>query len=333
MKLKLGVIGTGWISRSFIDAALSTKKYTFDAIYTRRIESGVSFTEDFDSNKIEIFDNLAEFVASPLDVIYIASPNALHFEQTKTAILAGKNVIVEKPAFSNPTELDEIIKLAAQEKVLFFEAARNLHEKSFEIVRNFLADKTIIGADFTYAKYSSKMPALLNGELPNKFNAAFSGGLLADLGVYLLYAAHAFFGKPKYARYDAEILPSGVDVSGVGVLAYEDFKVAIKTGGNYNSYLPNEIYTTTGTLVLDAVNAISYARFIALDGTTTELPIVAVKNNMQEEAKDFANVLEAPNDYKQFEKYEEWLSIAINVAETSYAMRESAGIQFDADKK
>ena len=32
MKLKLGVIGTGWISRAFIDAALSTKHYHFSAI-------------------------------------------------------------------------------------------------------------------------------------------------------------------------------------------------------------------------------------------------------------------------------------------------------------
>ena len=33
-----------------------------------------------------------------MDTVYIASPNSLHFEQAKQAILA-KNVIVEKPAF------------------------------------------------------------------------------------------------------------------------------------------------------------------------------------------------------------------------------------------
>src|SRR5574341_1410210 len=317
MKLKLGVIGTGWISRSFIDAALATGKYHFSAVFTRNLATGVTFTEDF--HHIDVFDELTELVTADLDVIYIASPNSLHFEQAKAAISAGKHVIVEKPAFSNPTELEAIIKLAAKEQVLFFEAARNLHEKSFDLIRAFLEDKTVIGADFTYAKYSSKMPALLDGQLPNKFNPAFSGGLLADLGVYLLYAAHAFFGKPKYAQYTAELLESGIDVSGVGVLSYEGFKVAFKTGGNYNSFLPNEIYTTTGTLVLDAVNAIHYARFIKLDGTTLELPIKAPKDSMQEEALDFARVIEDPNTPKHFEDYENWLSMAINVAATSYA--------------
>ena len=331
MKLKLGVIGTGWISRNFIDGAIATGKYEFSAVYTRRLETGVSFTEDF--HHIDIFDELADMLASDLDVVYIASPNSLHFSQAKSAILSGKHVIVEKPAFSNPTELDEIVKLAAINKVLCFEAARNLHEQSFDVIRQFLQDKTIIGADFTYAKYSSRMPALLAGELPNKFNPAFSGGLLADLGVYLLYAAHAFFGKPKYATYKAQLLDSGVDLSGIGILSYNGFDVAIKTGGHYNSFVPCEIFTTTGTLVLDAVNAIKYARFISLDGTTYELPIKTSPNNMQEEALDFANIMLDPDTRENFDKYEEWLNLAINVAETSYAMRESAGIKFDADQK
>ena len=331
MKLKLGVIGTGWISRSFIDAALATGKYHFSAVFTRNLATGVSFTEDF--HHVDVFDELTELVTADLDVIYIASPNSLHFEQAKAAISAGKHVIVEKPAFSNPTELEAIIKLAAKEHVLFFEAARNLHEKSFDLIRAFLEDKTVIGADFTYAKYSSKMPALLDGQLPNKFNPAFSGGLLADLGVYLLYAAHAFFGKPKYARYEAQVLDSGVDISGVGILTYDGFHVSIKTGGHYNSFVPCEIFTTTGTLVLDAVNAVKYARFISLDGTTHELPIKPTKNNMQEEAMDFAKIMLEPDTQANFDLYEDWLNLAINVSETSYAMRESAGIKFNADEK
>ena len=79
------------------------------------------------------------------------------------------------------------------------------------------------------------MAPLLKGELPNKFNPKFSGGLLADLGVYFLYAAIFWFGKPQIVTYDAVILPSGVDLAGVGILDYEDYKVSIKCAGNVNS--------------------------------------------------------------------------------------------------
>ena len=52
-------------------------------------EGDIEFATD-----LKTFFNIAH-----MDTVYIASPNSLHFSQTKQAILAGKNVIVEKPAF------------------------------------------------------------------------------------------------------------------------------------------------------------------------------------------------------------------------------------------
>lgn len=329
--LKLGIIGTGWISASFLEAAHLTKKYNLEAVYSRNLESAVSFTEDFDN--IDLYDDLDSFLKHNLDIIYIASPNAIHFEQAKAAILAGRNIIVEKPAFSNPQELAEIIKLADENKVLFFEAARNIHEKSFEAINLFLADKKIVGADFTYSKYSSKMPALLDGKLPNKFNSKFSGGLLADLGVYLLYAAVYWFDKPKSASYDAVVLPSGVDISGIGILDYGDFKVGIKCAGNLTSYLPSEIYTDQGTLILDGVNAISSAKFVKFDGSKEVIKITPPKHSLYDEALHFAEIIETISTPAASSLYKSLHHLAQDVSETSYLMRQSAGIVFEADKQ
>ncbi|MEY8458248.1 Gfo/Idh/MocA family protein [Lactococcus ileimucosae] len=328
--LKLGIIGTGWISSSFVEAAHLTKKYSLEAVYSRNLESAVSFTEDFDD--VELYDDLDDFFKHDLDIVYIASPNAIHFEQAKAAILAGKNIIVEKPAFSNPRELTEIIRLSDENNVLFFEAARNIHEKSFETINLFLADKKIVGADFTYSKYSSKMPALLAGKLPNKFNSKFSGGLLADLGVYLLYAAIYWFDKPQSACYDAVILPSGVDISGIGSLDYGDFKVAIKCAGNLTSYLSCEIYTDQGTLILDGVHAITSAKFIKYDGSKEVLKITPPKHTLYDEAFHFAEIIETKSTPAAHALYKSLHQLAQDVSETSYMMRQSAGIVFEADK-
>lgn len=330
MMLKLGIIGTGWISSSFVEAAHLTKKYSLEAVYSRNLESAVSFTEDFDD--VELYDDLDDFFKHDLDIVYIASPNAIHFEQAKAAILAGKNIIVEKPAFSNPRELTEIIRLSDENNVLFFEAARNIHEKSFETINLFLADKKIVGADFTYSKYSSKMPALLAGKLPNKFNSKFSGGLLADLGVYLLYAAIYWFDKPQFACYDAVILPSGVDISGIGSLDYGDFKVAIKCAGNLTSYLSCEIYTDQGTLILDGVHAITSAKFIKYDGSKEVLKITPPKHTLYDEAFHFAEIIETKSTPAAHALYKSLHQLAQDVSETSYMMRQSAGIVFEADK-
>ena len=80
------------------------------------------------------------------------------------------------------------------------------------MVKNFLSNQEILGANFTFAKYSSKMQALLSGKEPNVFSAKFSGGALMDLGVYPVYAAIRLFGSPQSARYSALQLPNTVDL-------------------------------------------------------------------------------------------------------------------------
>ena len=118
-------------------------------------------------------------------MIYIASPNSLHFAQAKLAILAKKHVIIEKPAVTTPLEWKELVKLANEHQVYLFEAARNYQEAAFQVVKDFLSNQEILGANFTFAKYSSKLPALLAGEMPNIFSDVYAGGALMDLGSLL----------------------------------------------------------------------------------------------------------------------------------------------------
>ncbi|MDR1567554.1 MAG: Gfo/Idh/MocA family oxidoreductase [Streptococcaceae bacterium] len=330
--LKLGIIGTSWITEQFIAAAVATKKYQLHSVFSRKLENAVQFAEKF-SGKQQCFDSLSDFLNDEkLDIVYIASPNSLHFEQAKQALISGKHVLVEKPAFSTPKEMAEIIKLAEVEQLLYFEAARNLHEKSFEQIRTFIQEKEILGANFTYAKYSSKMPSLLAGDLPNIFNPKFSSGALADLGVYLLYAALGWFGMPQTSKYFPTMLETGVDGSGIGILGYADFNVTITTGKTLNSFLKSEIYFTDGTLVLDGVNAISEAEFIDLKGNVTQLNIKVENNPMIEEAAHFAEVIKKQTA-DNLERALEWQELSRNVNQVLFDMRKSAGIVFAADEK
>lgn len=89
------------------------------AVYSRHLEKAQEFGSHYEGD-IEFATDLKTFFnITHMDTIYIASPNSLHFSQAKQAILAGKNVIVEKPAFSTPKEMDEIIHLANEHNVYF----------------------------------------------------------------------------------------------------------------------------------------------------------------------------------------------------------------------
>ena len=324
--LKLGIVGTSSISHHFLEAAHTRGNFQLGAVYSRKIETAEKFVEQYQG--VKLFDQLNDFFKDSFDVVYIASPNSLHFSQAKMALSSGKHVILEKPAVTQPQEWQDLVQTAKDNKCFIFEAARNYHEDAFTTIKDFLANKQILGADFNYAKYSSKMPNLLAGDTPNVFSDRFAGGALMDLGIYPIYAAVRLFGKPTHVTYQAQKLDNSIDLNGDGILSYPNYQVHIKAGKNITSNLPCEIYTTEGTLTLDTIEHVSSAIFTDHQGNEVQLPIQQAPHTMTEEVAAFANMI------KQAEPtlYQSWIDDATHVHNLLYTMRQNAGIRFEAEK-
>lgn len=324
--LKLGIIGTGAISHHFIEAAHTSQEFQLVAVYSRKLTTAQQFTSPYQN--VSLFDNLEDFFQSEFDVVYIASPNSLHFTQAKAALSAGKHVILEKSAVTQPQEWQDLVEAAQENQCFIFEAARNYHEDAFATIKDFLADKQVLGADFNYAKYSSKMPNLLAGDTPNVFSDRFAGGALMDLGIYPIYAAVRLFGKALDASYQAQQLDNTIDLNGDGILSYPGYQVHIKAGKNITSNLPCEIYTTDGTLTLNTIEHVRSAIFTDHQGNETHLPIHQAPHTMTEEVAAFANMIKQSNP----ELYQAWLEDASHVHNLIYTLRQTAGIRFEAEK-
>lgn len=333
--INLGIIGTNWITHQFVQAALSTGEYELTAVYSRQLDKAQAFGSKYEGDIAYATDLTTFFHLEHVDTVYIASPNSLHFRQAKQGILAGKNMIVEKPAFSTPKEMDEIIQLANEKKVFFFEAARNIHESGFKKIADYLPVKgELLGANFSYMKYSSRYDQVLDGEVPNIFSTQFSGGAMMDLGVYLVYAAVAWFGMPTEVHYFPRKISTGVDGLGWGILRYDSFDVSIQPGKIGDAYLPSEIYFDSGTLVMNGVNAIEKVEFHDRQHQEiTTLEIKTAENPMADEAKDFANVIKHPTSPTWGLLYEEWIELARSVNQVVYDLRKNGGIKFDADNE
>ena len=324
--LKLGIIGTGAISHHFIEAAHTSQEFQLVAVYSRKLTTAQQFTSPYQN--VSLFDNLEDFFQSEFDVVYIASPNSLHFTQAKSALYAGKHVILEKPAVTQPQEWQDLVETAQENQCFIFEAARNYHEDAFATIKDFLADKQVLGADFNYAKYSSKMPDFLSGNTPNVFSDRFAGGALMDLGIYPIYAAVRLFGKALDTTYQAQQLDNTIDLNGNGILSYPGYQVHIKAGKNITSNLPCEIYTTDGTLTLNTIEHVRSAFFTDHQGIETQLPVQQAPHTMTEEVAAFAHMIKQPN----LELYQTWMDDATHVHKLLYTMRQTAGIRFEAEK-
>ena len=56
-----------------------------------------------------------DLIADPeVDTVYVAVPNFLHYAVSGAALLAGKDVICEKPLASNEVEAEKIAALARE---------------------------------------------------------------------------------------------------------------------------------------------------------------------------------------------------------------------------
>ena len=324
--LNLGIIGTSSISHQFVEVAHTSGKFQLVAVYSRKLETAEKFAEQYQG--VELFDQLKEFFNDAFDVVYIASPNSLHYSQAKMALSAGKHVILEKPAVTQPQEWQDLVQTAKDNHCFIFEAARNYHEDAFATIKSFLADKQVLGADLNFAKYSSKMPELLAGNTPNVFSDRFAGGSLMDLGIYPIYAAIRLFGKPTHATYQAQKLDNSIDLNGDGILSYPNYQVHIKAGKNITSNLPCEIYTTDGTLTLNTIEHVSSAVFTDHKGNQTQLAIHQAPHTMTEEVAAFANMIKQPDQTL----YQAWIDDATHVHDLLYTMRQDAGIRFEAEK-
>lgn len=221
--MKLGVIGTGAITRSMLAEYRRCKQFEIDAICSRREETGRAMAEEFSIPKV--YTDLSDMLADPqIGIVYVATPNSIHFGQARAALLAGKHVICEKPFTPTVAETDELIALAKEKHLLLLEAITTAHHPHYQYIRENLprlGRLKVVTA--TFCQFSSRYPALLAGNPSPVLNHAFAGGALMDINLYNIHFIVGLFGAPKSVRYFPNRHESGVDTSGMLVLEYEDF--------------------------------------------------------------------------------------------------------------
>ncbi len=330
--LKLGIIGTNWITQQFINAASESGEWHLTTVYSRHSETAQAFADK--NHAGAIFTDLERFFSQgDFDAVYIASPNSLHFAQAKLAIEHGKNVIVEKPAVANQAEFEQLDEcLAAHPDVLLFEAARQIHEVNFKRVKDQIDQlEQVQGATLTYMKYSSRFDAVRAGEEPNIFSLKFAGGALQDLGVYLAYDAVGWFGMPDEVAYYPTLLSTKVDGKGLAVLRYPAFTVTLNVGKTSNSFLPSEINGLQDAIVMDNAAELGKVTYHDVDGQAHNIGVQPDANPMLAEARDFAMVINDPASHKK--EYQAWRQLSRNVNKLLFNLRQSGHIYFSDDER
>lgn len=317
--MRYGVIGTGWIAKSYIDGARLLTNSEFSAVYSRTEESGNKFAKE---NGIEkVYTDINEFAKGDFDAVYIASPNRLHYEQSKLMLENGKHVICEKPITVEPEELIELQTLAEEKKLIYIEAIMYMFNPARELLKEAVSKiGKITSVHFDFSQLSSKYPAYAAGELPNIFNPALATGCLMDLGIYCVYPALDLWGMPEKTTACAHFMESGADGSGNAALLYTDKLVNLTYSKLGQDRLGSQIFGDNGTITIESISKLTNIKLIDKSGNATEI-IGDVKKEklMGYEAVAFEKFISEPHN-------EYYTSVKERALETSRLMKEIRNI-------
>ncbi|HLZ16972.1 MAG TPA: Gfo/Idh/MocA family oxidoreductase [Cyclobacteriaceae bacterium] len=145
---------------------------------------------------VKIYDSLEQLCAEPaIDLVYIATPPFLHYDQSKIALLADKHVICEKPAATKLSHAVELKEIAEERQLLFVVNLMQRYNPLYDGVAN-LIQKNVLG-NFLHGFFENYASDESLTENHWFWDEAKSGGIFIEHGVHFFDMFSGWLGEGK----------------------------------------------------------------------------------------------------------------------------------------
>ena len=158
-----------------------------------------------------VVTSIGELLAiDEIKLVVIATPNTSHYPLAKECLLAGRNVVVDKPFTTTYAEAAELVDLA-KDRGLVLTVYQNLRfNGDFRTIRH-LVESGRLGRIALYEAHFDRYRLQLRvGAWRERVDAG--SGVFFDLGVHLLDQAMVLFGTPEAITADIRIEREGAQV-------------------------------------------------------------------------------------------------------------------------
>jgi len=187
-KIKFGIIGCGRISHRFMQGLAAVQSAELTSAWSRRAESIEEFTSKYGGKACSSLD---ELLASDIDAVYIATLPDSHAYYSIAALIAGKHVLCEKPATINLKQLDEVLQISKNQRLLFMEGMKPPFFPLYRKIKEYLESDPI--GPVGYVRAGSSV-ADLPHDHPN-FSYELVGGALMQIAPYEAFLALDWLGE------------------------------------------------------------------------------------------------------------------------------------------
>ncbi|GAB4045724.1 Gfo/Idh/MocA family protein [Spirosoma litoris] len=204
----LGVIGMGGFGLFAVQQFLQTPHTKLIAIAGSKREESIVAAKRFGAETLASIDELVNH--PDVDLVYIATPPFMHYEQAMLALNAGKHVICEKPLAMNPEQGREMIETAQAKGLLMVTNLMQRYNPMFARVKH-LIDKNLLG-DFLHGYFENY--AGDEGLSPEHWfwDRTKSGGIFIEHGVHFFDMFTGWLGDGTLKASQVVKRPNSKDI-------------------------------------------------------------------------------------------------------------------------
>ena len=250
MTARLALLGCGWVADMHARAA-ATCGHTVAGVANHRLESAERFASEHQIERATT--DWRELVRAPdVDIVVVCTPNALHAEQSITALEAGKHVFCEKPMATTVADAEAMLAAAERHDRLLLVLHPWRHHSAVIALRNaILAGE--LGAIVRTHGYGVHADWGPGGWFTDP--ALAGGGALVDMGIHAIDTARFLLGEPEPQRVLASIRTAhgsyAVDDDGIVLIEWEGGARSVVESGWWQPHLggyeaDTEVYGSNG---------------------------------------------------------------------------------------
>ncbi|MCR8960327.1 oxidoreductase [Variovorax sp. S2] len=215
--LRAGLVGYGFAGQTFHAPVLSA----VPGFELAAVASSQPQKVNADWPNAAVVPDVAALVARPdIDLVVVATPNALHYPVAKVALEAGKHVVVDKPFTLDVAEARDLEALARRNNRVLAVYQNRRFDADYLTLKDVLASGELGRPVYLESHFDRFRPEVRDRWREQKVPGA---GLWVDLGAHLVDQAVQLFGKPDSLQLDTAALRDGAQVEDYfhAVLRYE----------------------------------------------------------------------------------------------------------------
>lgn len=189
--LNIGIIGAGGFAAFAAQAFVKVKGIRIVAVTDIQAAAAGALAAAFQAKN---YANDTQLLLDPeIDLVYIATPPYLHYQQSRQALEAGKHVICEKPAALKTSEAEDLANYARAHHLLYTVNLMQRYNPLYEIIKIIIQEQWM--GDFVHGFFENY--ASDEQLTPNHWfwDTKKSGGIFIEHGVHFFDLFSGWLGE------------------------------------------------------------------------------------------------------------------------------------------